>query len=139
MLSCYKDDGNKELLDEYGSTSRKLALFSEETNDVLYYDQFLTGGKNDHEILDFKLAIATGFSYAKGNNEGVEGPSPFWRSGAAVLNSFIDISENEGFDFTTNLHQYTTQVLFIYGENNKSYGLSFAQILPCQLDLTNLH
>lgn len=118
---------NKALLDEYGASSRKLALFSEVTNNVLYYDQFLTGKEGEHEILDYKMGIASSFSYAKGNNEGVEGASPFWRNGAEVLQAFVDISEKEGFDFTTNLDAYTTKVLFIYGENNKSYGLSFAQ------------
>ena len=118
---------NKQLLDEYGEASRKLNLFSEITNDVLYYDQFLTGRENEHEILDYKLGIASSFSYAEGNDEGIEGPSPFWRNGATVLQAFMDISENEGFDFTTNLNQYQTNVLFLYGENNKSYGLSFAE------------
>lgn len=118
---------NKQLLDEYGEASRKLNLFSEITNDVFYYDQFLTGRENEHQILDYKLAIASSFSYAKGNDEGIEGPSPFWRNGATVLESFMDIAENEGFDFTTNLNQYQTNVLLLYGENNKSYGLSFAE------------
>lgn len=118
---------NKQLLDEYGEASRKLNLFSEVTNDVLYYDQFLTGRENEHEILDYKMGIASSYSYADGNDEGIEGPSPFWRNGAVVLQAFIDISENEGFDFTTNLHRYQPKVLFLYGENNKSYGLSFAQ------------
>jgi proline iminopeptidase len=118
---------NKQLLDEYGETSRQLNLFSEITNDVLYYDQFLTGRENQHLILDYKLSIASSFSYAEGNEEGIEGPSPFWRNGAAVLQAFMAISENEGFDFTTNLNQFQTKVLFLYGENNKSYGFSFAQ------------
>lgn len=118
---------NKQLLDEYGETSRKINLFSEATNDVFYSDQFLTAPENEHEVLDYKLGLISGFSYAQGNDEGIEGPSPFWRNGAEVLRAFVDISENEGFDFTTHLNQYPTQVLFIYGENNKSYGLSFAQ------------
>lgn len=118
---------NKQLLDEYGEASRKLNLFSEITNDVLYYDQFLTGRENEHEVLDYKISIASSFSYEAGNDEGIEGPSPFWRNGAVVLQAFVDISENEGFDFTTNLNQFQTKVLFIYGENNNSYGLRFAQ------------
>lgn len=118
---------NKQFLDEYGEASRKLNLFSETTNDVFFYDQFLTGLENEHEILDYKLSVVSSFSYAKGNDEGIEGPSPFWRNGATVLQVFIDISENEGFDFTTNLNRFQANVLFIYGENNKSYGLSFAQ------------
>lgn len=115
---------NKALLDEYGETSRKLELFSEATNDVLYTQQFLS--RNDHITLDYSLGLQSPFSYVKGNNEGIEGPSPFWRNGAVSLNAMIDISENEGFDFTTKLNAYTTKVLFIYGENNKSYGQSFA-------------
>lgn len=117
----------KTLLDEYGETSRKLSLFSEITNNVLYYDQFITGKENEHEILDYKMGIASGFSYAKGNNEGIEGPSPFWRNGAEVLQKFMQIAEDDGFDFTSNLHQYPTKVLFLYGQNNRSYGLAFAQ------------
>lgn len=118
---------NKQLLDEYGESSRRIKLLAETTNDVFYYNQFLTGREKDHEILDYKMAIASSFSYSKGNDEGIERASPFWRNGAAVLQAFVDISENDGFDFTTNLNQYTTKTLFLYGENNKSYGLRFAQ------------
>ena len=118
---------NKQLLDEYGESSRKLNLFSESTNDVLYYDQFLTGRENQHEILDYKLGIASSFSYVSGNEEGIEGPSPFWRNGSEVLNAFVEIADKEGFDFSTSLNQYPQKVLFLYGENNNSYGLSFAQ------------
>ncbi len=118
---------NKSLLDEYGEESRELNLFSEETNDVLYYDQFITGGENDHEILDYKLGLATTYYHSSDNIEGIEGPSPFWRNGAVVLNAFVDISEDEGFDFTTHLDQYHHAVLFIYGENNQAYGKEFAE------------
>lgn len=117
----------KKLLDEYGETSRKLELFSETTSNLFYLDQFITGKENEHEILDYKMGVSTSFSYAKGNDEGIEGPSPFWRMGTAVLNGFIAIAENDGFDFTTNLSEYSTKVLFLYGEQNKSYGLKFAQ------------
>ena len=118
---------NKDLLDEYGENSRKIDVLSELTSDLLYYDQFLTGTVDEHELLDYKLAIASSFTYAENNGEGIEGPSPFWRNGAIVLKAFTDVSENEGFDFTTNLGQFQTEVLFIYGENNQSYGLSFAE------------
>ncbi len=118
---------NKELLDEYGESSRQIELLSEVTNDILYYEQFITGKENEHEILDYKLGLASSFQYAEGNDEGVEGPSPFWRNGAVVLQAFSDIAENEGFDFTTHLGDYDTKVLFLYGENNTSYGLGFAE------------
>lgn len=118
---------NKTLLDDYGAASRKLQLFSEVTNDVLHYDQFLTGKENEHAILDYKMSLASSYSYAKGNDEGIEGASPFWRNGAEVLQGFMKIAENHGFDFTANLQQYHTKVLFLYGENNNSYGSTFAQ------------
>ncbi|GAB5565218.1 MAG: hypothetical protein Wins2KO_22810 [Winogradskyella sp.] len=118
---------NKQLLDEYTEASRKLDFFSEVTSDNFYFDQFITGKESEHQVLDYKLAISSSFSYAEGNKEGIEGPSPFWRNGAIALDAFVDIAEDDGFDFTTNLNQYQTNVLFLYGENNSSYGLEFAQ------------
>lgn len=117
---------NNQLLDEYGSMSRKLAVLSEATNDIFYYDQLLTGRENEHEILDYKLALQSPYSYAEGNDEGVEGPSPFWRYGAVVLRAFVNIAEEEGFDFTTQLGRYIPPVLLLYGENNQAYGRAFA-------------
>lgn len=46
---------NKELLDEYGAASRNFQLLTEVANDIFYMDQFVTGGENDHAILDYKL------------------------------------------------------------------------------------
>ncbi|MDX1907390.1 MAG: alpha/beta hydrolase [Bacteroidia bacterium] len=116
---------NKTLLDAYGTTSRKLGLLAETTNNVLYAEKFLS--RNEHEILDYKLGLQSPFSYAENNDEGIEGPSPFWRNGAVSLAAMLDIAENEGFDFTTQLAAYPTKVLFIYGENNRSYGETFAR------------
>jgi proline iminopeptidase len=89
-----------EEVQEYGERSRRLKLFSEVSNDVLYPDQFLTGDENDHAVLDFKLALASPYVYGKGNAEGIEGPSPFWRNG--------------------------TKVLMLYSENNKAFGEAIA-------------
>jgi proline iminopeptidase len=113
-------------LQEYGERSRKLNLFSEGTNNAVYIDQFLTGKENEHEILDYKLNVSSSFTYEKGNSEGIEGPSPFWRNGAVVVNSLMDIGEKEGYDFTTNLNHFTTKVLFLYSDLNTAYGLEFA-------------
>ena len=111
----------------YGERSRKLNLFSETTNNVLYLDQFLTGKENDHAILDYKVGISSSFAYEKGNAEGIEGTTPFWRNGAVVLNSLSAIAAKNGYDFTPNLHKFTTKVLFVYGGLNTAYGLEFAQ------------
>ncbi len=118
---------NWDGLKKYGEKTRKLELLSEATSDAIYQDQMITGKENEHAILDYKLALNSSFVYAKGNIEGIEGPSPFWRYGSEVLTALYEIAEKDGFDFTTNLHQYPTNVLFLYSENNKAYGLSGAQ------------
>ncbi len=115
-----------ERLQEYGKNTRKLELFKEVSNDIFYLDQFLTGKENEHAILDYKLNVHSSFVYGNNNIEGIEGPSPYWRNGAVVLNSLVEISDKDGFDFTQNMHLYQPPVLFIYGGNNKAYGLSFA-------------
>ena len=120
---------NWEQVEEYSEKSRKIKLADEATNDALYPDQFFTGNANDHAIIDYKLSVSSAFTYANNNEEGIEGPSPFWRYGAAVLNKFSEIGKNEGFDFTPNLSQYTTKVLFLYSSNNKAYGPTFANKL----------
>lgn len=113
-------------LKEYREKTRKLELFSEATSDAVYQDQFLTGKKNEHEILDYKLNINTSFVYAKGNIEGIEGPSPYWRNGAVMVRKLVEIADKDGFDFISNLSNYATKVLFLYSQNNKAYGLETA-------------
>lgn len=116
-----------ENLQQYGERTRKLELFAEGTSDALFIDQFLTGKENEHEILDYKLNVSSNFTYQKGNAEGIEGASPMWRNGAVLLNSLGKIAEKDGYNFTTNLNQYNTKVLFLYGELNTAYGLEFVQ------------
>lgn len=118
---------NWDELQQYSENSRRLKLFDEATNDALYPDQFLNGKENEHAILDYKLALASSFTYAKNNEEGIEGSSPFWRNGAAVIKKLFEIAEKEGFDFRSNLGKFTTKVLFLYSENNRAYGEAFAQ------------
>lgn len=113
-----------EMVKEYGELSRELKLLSEAANNAVYLDQFLTGRENDNEILDYKLGLASSYTYSKNNSEGIEGPSPLWRKGAVLFSRFTEIAQNEGFDFTQNLHQYSTNVLFLYGELNTAYGLT---------------
>jgi proline iminopeptidase len=112
-----------KILFAYGDQTRTPSMTSELLNDVVYLDQFLTGGENSHEVLDYKLNVISSTVFEKGNEEGIEGPSPFWRNGAVMLDALRIIAEEDGFDFTTNLDKYLPTVLFVYGENNKAYGL----------------
>lgn len=112
---------------KYVSRARVIKPSGESTNDALYFDQFITGSENDHEILDYKGALAGAYSDADGNPEGNMGPTPFWRFGAVANSALFDIADKDGFDWTTNLHLYSTKVLFLYSERNAAYGLHWAQ------------
>lgn len=112
---------------DYLSRSNNYGMFSEAMNDAVYLDQFITGRENQHEILDYKFGLWASAESTEGSPIGNEGPLPRWRSGAVVNDALFDIAEEQGFDWTTNLHQFDTKVLFVYSENNTAYGEAYAQ------------
>jgi proline iminopeptidase len=114
---------------DYLNRTRNLSAFNEHSNDGFYPDQVLTGKENEHEVLDYKMAIASAVDNREGNALGNAGASPFWRFGAATQSALFDIASKDGFDWTTNLSHYTTKVLFCYSELNKAYGVAHAQLL----------
>lgn len=114
---------------DYITRTRDMSPFNEDSNDALYPDQVLTGKENEHEVLDYKMAVTSAYDSRKGNALGNTGAYPFWRFGAVTRNALFDIASNDGFDWTTNLSHYTTKVLFCYSELNKAYGLPHAQLL----------
>jgi proline iminopeptidase len=111
----------KDIKDYVGRT-RDVALTSELLNDATYLDQFITGKENDHEILDYKLALLSASDGSKASPLGNEGPLPFWRYGAVVNNALFDLGEHQGVDWISNLKAFQTKVLFVYSEFNKAYG-----------------
>lgn len=113
-------------IDEYVKRSRKMIITGEALNNAIYMDQFLTGKEDEHAILDykFKLLASTG---DENSNVGNEGTLPFWRPGFVLQEAYFDIIKKENADWTTNLNQFTTKILFIYSERNKPYGLEHAQ------------
>lgn len=112
---------------DYSERSRPLKLVKELTNDALYQNQFITGKDSEHAILDYKLTLLSMAEGNKDNPTGNEGKLPQWRAGAIVNMALFDIGEKEKPNWTTNLSQYKTKVLFVYSENNKAYGLQHAQ------------
>ncbi len=112
---------------DYVERSRDIKFTSELLNDLLYADQFLTGKEAEHAILDYKYALLSIAEGSKGSPTGDEGIPPFWRQGAIVNKALADIGETDKPNWTTNLSQYTTKVLFVYSENNSAYGLAHAQ------------
>jgi proline iminopeptidase len=111
----------QDVLDYVGRT-REFEITSEALNDVTYMDQFLTGSKDEHIILDYKFALMGGSDVNVGN----EGILPKWRMGAVINMALTELGNDEKPDWTTNLDQYTIKVLFVYSERNTSYGYNHA-------------
>jgi proline iminopeptidase len=111
--------------EEYIKRCRSLEWYAETSNDYVYVDQILTG--NDHNELDYKAALQGSADYSKGNRVGNPGPYPFWRKGAVCSSAAMDFARDHPFDFTTNLQQFTTHVLFVYSELNVAYGRAHAE------------
>ena len=112
---------------DYITRSSEFNFFSEGLNDVVYMEQFLSGKESDHAILDYKFDLWAAVGDSKNSLIGNEGHLPFWRSGAVTNKAYIELGEKLKPNWTTNLDQFTTKVLFIYSENNKAYGLTHAQ------------
>jgi len=112
---------------DYIKHSRSIKLTSELLNDMLYMDQFFSGRVSEHAILDYKYALLGVADGNKDNSTGDEGRSLGWRPGAIVNNALFDIGDRDKPDWTKNLFQYTTKVLFVYSEKNKAYGLAHAK------------
>ncbi len=102
-----------------------LSLFDETANDYFYLDQILTG--EDHVKLDYKAALKSAADFAPGNKLGIAGPYPKWRNGSVCNTATAEYARAHSFDFTTNLRQYTTKVLFLYSELNQAYGKAHAE------------
>ncbi len=112
---------------DYVERARDIKFTSELLNDLLYADQFLTGKESEHAILDYKYALLGIVEGSKESPTGDERIPPVWRLGAIVNKALVDIGERDKPNWTTNLSQYSTKVLFVYSEKNKAYGLAYAQ------------
>lgn len=111
---------------DYVGRAQDFGLFSEALNDAVYLDQFLTGSGDKQEVLDYKFGLWASADESKDSPIGNEGPLPFWRAGAVVNDALFSLGKSQGFDWTTNLDQYTTKILFVYSQNNKAYGETHA-------------
>jgi proline iminopeptidase len=107
----------------YIERSRKFKYFSELLNDAVYADQFISGKKDEHAILDYKFDLLTS---GESKDIGNEGDLPGWRSGAVTFDAYFELGDREKPNWTENLDEYKSEVLFIYSANNKAYGLSHA-------------
>lgn len=106
---------------EYLKRSQTLELFGEGSNDYVGIDQFLTS--EDHNVLDYKAMFRMSADVKVGN----AGIPPIWRKGAVCSSASFSYAKDHPFDFTTNLHQFKTKVLFGYSELNTAYGKVHAE------------
>ena len=111
---------------DYISRSNAIKIFSEEVNDALFPEQIFAG-RDEHEILDYKAAYFGTFENAPGNTIGNAGPYPSWRNGAVSAEELFKDADENGFDYTTHLQEYSTKVLFAYSELNRAYGFDWAK------------
>lgn len=112
---------------EYVGRTRTMKLFSENVNDFMYLDQLITG--DQHNTLDYKENLRLSASFSEDNSVGNAGPYPFWRSGAVCSSATMKFAEENSFDFTSNLSQYSNKVLFAFSELNESYGVEHAELV----------
>ncbi|MCK6649927.1 MAG: alpha/beta fold hydrolase [Bacteroidia bacterium] len=116
----------QDILD-YVSRSRTVQITTELSNDNTYIDQFLSGKEDEHQILDYKYAIQSAADGNKDNPTGNEGSLLCWRFGSINSVALFELGERIKPNWTTNLNQFNTRVLFIYSQNNKAYGLDWAK------------
>lgn len=96
-------------------------LTSEELNDVVFADQFMSPA--DHERADYLLSISVLPGAPREHND-PKNPAPFWRKGAVVFGTIGQMGLDRGFDWTTHLGDYHHKVLFLRGELNQDMPLA---------------
>jgi proline iminopeptidase len=110
---------------EYVSKSHSFNIWSEALNDKAYIDQFIAGKEDQHELMDYKLAMQADNNEITGEDMTASGS--FWRFGAVVSSSLFEIGKKYEPDFSAGLKKFTIPVLFCYSEKNRAYGESWAQ------------
>jgi proline iminopeptidase len=114
-------------VEDYITRSRDFGLLSETLNNATYVDQFFTGRKDQHQILDYKFALLTATDGTSNNPVGNEASLPYWRAGAVTFDALYTLGDKLKPDWTTNLSQFRTRVLFVYSQNNRAYGEAHAR------------
>jgi proline iminopeptidase len=110
---------------EYTDRAFTLRPFTEASNDGLFPGHVFAG-RSEHEVLDYRAAFYNDLENRPGNVIGNAGPYPFWRAGAVAHGGLIAHAERYGFDLSSGLAAFTTEVLFLYSELNRAYGPQWA-------------
>lgn len=113
----------------YLSASRSQKIWTEAFNDATYLDQFITGKENQHNILDYKLALlsASNVTDASTNSGANANYYKSAREGAVIFSVMNKIGEKYKLDFSQGISQFNKKVLFFYSSNNPAYTDSWAE------------
>ena len=96
-------------------------MMGEDMNDATWLYQFMS--PSDHARADYIATVTTDGGLPAEHSD-PDNPSPAWRAGAVVNRKLVSIVEDHGFDWTTNLGEFTAPVLFLRGELNEANPLS---------------
>ena len=115
------------------------SLISDWYNDYVWSSLFISA--DSHERKDYQFLLKLKDSQPN-LNEGVDNPRPVWRVGAvankAINESLQDSDGKYNFDFTTNLHLFTKNIIFIRSTLNKVLDLEYHLKLLTYYPSTNL-
>ncbi|MFN3445338.1 MAG: alpha/beta fold hydrolase [Bacteroidia bacterium] len=116
---------------EYVGNSRSFKLWSEALNDVTYLDQFISGKENQHNVLDYKMALISTNNVIVGDLKSNLGANGIYyksvRDGAIISAAMFEIGEKYKPDFSEGISQFNKKVLFFYSSNNQAYSDSWAE------------
>jgi proline iminopeptidase len=116
---------------QYVGNSRSFKLWSEALNDATYLDQFITGNENDHNILDYKMALISSSNTIIGDLKSELGANGNYyksvRDGAVIGAAMFKIGKKYNVNFSTGISQFQPKVLFFYSSNNTAYPDSWAE------------
>ncbi len=110
---------------EYVKESRSFKLWSESLNDASFIDQFISGKKDQHEILDYKAAMLASENEITGEDN--TAPGSFWRSGAVINAALFEVGDRYKPDFSSGISDFKVPVLYFHSEKNQAHPLSWAQ------------
>lgn len=115
----------------YLDESRSFNLWGELSNDATFFDQFITGKENEHNILDYKAMLLTSKNDIVGDVGSDIGTNnqyyPNIRDGAVISAATYEIADKYKPDFSEGIENFNKKILFLYSENNKVYTDSWAQ------------
>jgi proline iminopeptidase len=117
----------KRQLDDYlEDLFGSLDYFGESVNDAAWLYRLMSPA--EHARADYMtMVMSTGGTPAEHLDP--DNPSPQWRSGAVVNRKLLDLVDEHGFDWTSDLDAFTRPVLFLRGDLNEAATLERQQEL----------